>query len=197
MQISTHILLENGGIQKIFEKNEYIFHEGDSARYFYQIVKGRVKLFCTNDEGKIYVQGIFSDGNSFGEPPLIIKEKYPVSAMALCRSVIIKMSDIAFENMVNNNPAIKSTLVKVLATRLFHKSTSAKDTINQKTEHRILAFLEEFKKKNGSPQNRILIPFTRQEIADFTGLRVETVIRSLAILKRNQMVEIVERKLYY
>jgi CRP-like cAMP-binding protein len=37
MQISTNLLLEYGGIQKIFEKNEYIFHEGDTARYFYQI----------------------------------------------------------------------------------------------------------------------------------------------------------------
>ena len=71
MQISTNLLLEYGGIQKIFEKNEYIFHEGDTARYFYQIIKGRVKVFCTNDDGKLFVQGVFVDGNSFGEPPLL------------------------------------------------------------------------------------------------------------------------------
>jgi CRP-like cAMP-binding protein len=197
MQINTSILLENGGIQKVFEKNEFIFHEGDTARYFYQIVKGRVKVFCTNEEGKIYVQGVFADGNSFGEPPLLVKEKYPVSAVALCRSTIIKMGDIAFENLLIKNEQIKSSLIRILATRLYQKSVNAKDTVNQKTEHRIIAFMEEFKKKNGTPGKRIMIPFTRQEIADSTGLRVETVIRALAILKQHQVVEIIERKLFY
>ena len=96
MHISAKILLEHGGIQKEYEKNEYIFHEGDGARYFYQIIKGKVKLFTTNTEGRIFVQGVFMDGESFGEPPMIIKEKYPVSAMAIESSIIIKKSDIIF-----------------------------------------------------------------------------------------------------
>ncbi|MBK7587913.1 MAG: Crp/Fnr family transcriptional regulator [Bacteroidetes bacterium] len=197
MQISTNLLLEYGGIQKIFEKNEYIFHEGDTARYFYQIVKGRVKVFCTNDDGKLFVQGVFADGNSFGEPPLLIKEKYPVSAIALCKSVIIKIGDTAFEELMNKNQHIQKTMIQLLARRIFDKSKIAKDMMNQKTEHRILSFLEDFKAKNGHHIEKIFIPFTRQEIADFTGLRVETVIRSLLKLKNKNIVEITNRKLYY
>jgi len=69
--------------------------------------------------------------------------------------------------------------------------------MNQKTEHRIISFLEDFKTKNGHHIEKIFIPFTRQEIADFTGLRVETVIRSLLKLKNKNIVEITNRKLYY
>jgi CRP-like cAMP-binding protein len=197
MHISAKILLEHGGIQKEYEKNEYIFHEGDGARYFYQIIKGKVKLFTTNTEGRIFVQGVFMDGESFGEPPMIIKEKYPVSAMAIESSIIIKISDSLFEKLMSEDHSINSILLNTLATRLYNKSLVTKHLINQKTEHRILAFLQDYKRKNGQSDKRMLIPFTRQEIADFTGLRVETIIRSLAELKEKNIVEIVERKLFY
>lgn len=197
MHISAKILLEHGGIQKEYEKNEYIFHEGDGARYFYQIIKGKVKLFTANTEGRIFVQGVFMDGESFGEPPMIIKEKYPVSAMAIESSIIIKMSDSLFEKLMSEDHSINSILLNTLATRLYNKSLVTKHLINQKTAHRILAFLQDYKRKNGQSDKRMLIPFTRQEIADFTGLRVETIIRSLAELKEKNIVEIVERKLFY
>jgi len=41
------------------------------------------------------------------------------------------------------------------------------------------------------------IPYTRQEIANFTGLRVETVIRYLTKMKVGKIVEINNRKLIY
>lgn len=197
MHISDKILLEYGGIEKEYEKNEYVFHEGDGARYFYQILKGKVKVFTTNAESRIFVQGVFTNGESFGEPPLLIKERYPVSAIALERSTIIKISDSLFEKLLSKNNDLKSILINKLARRLYNKSIVTKHLINQKTEHRILSFLQDYKQKNGQTHMRILIPFTRQEIADFTGLRVETVIRSLVELKDKNIVDIIDRKLFF
>ena len=42
-----------------------------------------------------------------------------------------------------------------------------------------------------------LVEFTRQEIANFTGLRVETVIRELSKMSKTNKVEIINHKLYY
>jgi CRP-like cAMP-binding protein len=44
---------------------------------------------------------------------------------------------------------------------------------------------------------KIHIAFTRQEIANFTGLRVETVIRTLKKMEEENKVTIDHRKLYY
>ncbi|WP_369791989.1 helix-turn-helix domain-containing protein [Sediminibacterium sp. C3] len=41
------------------------------------------------------------------------------------------------------------------------------------------------------------MPFTRQQLADFTGLRVETVIRTLSKLSERNKVKIIDHKLYY
>jgi CRP-like cAMP-binding protein len=69
------------------------------------------------------------------------------------------------------------------------KAKTSKDIINQKPEFRILAFLNAHKK--GNVDQKELVPFTRQEIANFTGLRVETVIRAFAKMKAAKKIEII------
>lgn len=81
----------------------------------------------------------------------------------------------------------------MLARRIHNKATTSKDIINQKPEFRIQAFLDSCKKSS----QKEMIAFTRQEIANFTGLRVETVIRTLGKMKQKKVVEIVNHKIYY
>ncbi len=71
----------------------------------------------------------------------------------------------------------------------------AKDIINQKPEFRIMAFLNAH--KNCDKGEKYLVPYTRQEIANFTGLRVETVIRVFSRMKEANTIEMVNHKIYY
>ena len=82
-----------------------------------------------------------------------------------------------------------------MATRIHTKARTTKDIVNQKPEFRILAFLNAH--KNLDCSNKELVAFTRQEIANFTGLRVETVIRELSRMSKTNKVEIINHKLYY
>lgn len=197
MLVPPPILMRFGALQKPFEKGEYIFHDGDHAKYYYQILKGKVKVFSSNEEGKIFLQGIFADGDSFGEPPMLINERYPSSAQAMVRSHIFKISAEQFMKILDEYPDIKHRLFLLMTSRCYEKSMVTKEVINQKTEYRILSFLRDFKRKRGNPVEKILVPFTRQEMADFTGLRVETVIRALKLLCDSGVVDIRERKLYF
>ena len=63
-------------------------------------------------------------------------------------------------------------------------------------EEKILTFLKIWKNECKAPSD-MAVPFTRQQIADRTGLRVETVIRTLKRMCEEGKVRIVERKLYY
>lgn len=196
MLIPANILMRYGALQKVFEKGEYIYHDGDQAKYYFQIAKGKVKVYNSNDEGKVFLQGIFTDGESFGEPPMMINERYPSSAVAITRSVVHKLNNEAFWRLLNDLSDYKQRMLMLMASRCYAKSIVTREVINQRTEHRLLAFLGDFRRKRGNPQERLLVPFTRQEIADFTGLRVETVIRTLKLMEAAGQVEIRERKLY-
>jgi CRP-like cAMP-binding protein len=196
MQIDLDILFTWGAIAKVYKKNETVFFEDEMANFYYQIIEGSVKMFNSNDEGKEFTQGYFSNGQSFGEPPLFIDEAYPATALACQESKIIKLSKDKFLKIMDEYPQIQKKFLKTLASRIHSKANTAKDIINQKPEFRVLSFLNSIKKTSETNQKE-LVPFTRQEIANFTGLRVETVIRVFSKLKNCKKVEIVKHKIYY
>lgn len=192
-QIDLELLLSYGAFCKEYDKGEILFYEGDEALYYYQIVEGSVKMYNANDDGKEYTQGYFSEGQSFGEPPLFIDQSYPASAMAFQDAKVLRLQKDRFWKVLDENPKIERHFLKLMARRIHNKATTSKDIINQKPEFRIQAFLDSCKKSKEKEQ----IEFTRQEIANFTGLRVETVIRTLMKMKQKKIVDIVNHKIFY
>lgn len=198
MQIDIDLLYSWGAVAKKYKKNEIIFEEDEVAHFYYQILEGSVRMFNSNDEGKEFTQGIFHKGDGFGEPPLFIDETYPSKAITVQDSTIIKLSKDKFLKILEEYPCIQKYFLVLLAHKIHSKSNTSKEIINQKPEFRIIAFLNSYKKKNGNnTTDKILIPFTRQDIANHTGLRVETVIRAFHKMNDCKKIEIINHKIYY
>lgn len=197
MQIDLDLLYSWGAVAKKYKKNEIIFDEDEVAYFYYQILDGSVRMYNSNDEGKEFTQGIFCKGDGFGEPPLFINETYPSKAITILDSTIIKLSKDKFFKILDEYPSIQKYFLLLFAQKIHAKSKTSKEIINQKPEFRIIAFLNSFKKKSGNCSERILIPYTRQEIANYTGLRVETVIRVFSKMNDCNKVEIINHKIYY
>lgn len=197
MDIDRDILLAWGAISKKFRKGEVIFHEDDLPRFYYQILDGTVKMFNTNVDGKEFTQSEFKAGRSFGEPPLFIDETYPSTAVASQDTVVLKLSKEKFMELLDEYPMLQKKMLALFAKRIFSKSKTAREIIYNTPETRIMGFLNDYKKKNNREHEKIEIPYTRQEIANYIGLRVETVIRTLSKMKSKKIVQIIERKLIY
>ena len=195
MQLDIDLLYTWGAIAKEYKKGEIIFEEEGLANFYYQIIEGCIKMFNTNDKGKEFTQGYFFNGQSFGEPPLFIDERYPSTAMAFHDTKIIKLSKDKFIRILDEYPSIQKQFLKLMARRIHAKAKTSKDIINQSPAFRIIAFFNTRKKnKEGEKE---LVPYTRQEIANFTGLRVETVIRALCKMNAENKIEIKNHKIYY
>ena len=197
MQIDLDLLYSWGAVAKKYKKNEIVFNEDEVAYFYYQILEGGVRMYNSNEEGKEFTQGIFSKGDGFGEPPLFIDETYPSKAITIQDSTILKLSKEKFLKILIEYPSIQKHFLILFAQKIHSKSRTSKEIINQKPEFRIIAFLNSYKKKSGNYSEKILIPYTRQEIANYTGLRVETVIRVFSKMKETNKVEILNHKIYY
>lgn len=198
MLIDKDVLLAWGGLIKKYKKGEVIFTEGDYARYYYQIIEGKVRMYNVSPSGKEFIQAEFAKGCSFGEPPLFIGEQYPSGAVTIEAAIIIRLSKEKLFEILNDYPQYKDELIKLLARRIYNKATTARDIINNDPEARILGFLNHLKRSRGESGNSVVeVPFTRQEIANYTGLRVETVIRTLSKMKKSGIVNIEQHKLFY
>lgn len=196
--IDETLLLEFGAHYLSFKKGEMLFEEGDTAKYFYQIISGEIKMNNFNDEGKEFIQSIFTKGNCFGEPPLFIDKPYPANAVAIVDSEILAIKKDEFFKLLYSNPEAHLSMTENLAQRLYFKSVMASEISSQEPEHRILKLIDYFKESISKlkPTDKYKVDLTRQQIADLTGLRVETVIRSIKSLEKKGLLFIEDRKVY-
>jgi len=194
--ISEPLLLKSGAKKLYLKKGETLFYAGDMPKYFYQIISGELKMNNFNDEGKEFIQGIFTAEMSFGEPPLFIGKPYPANAEAITDTEIYALHKDAFFDMLNRQPDVSIDISVTLSQRLYFKSIMASEISSHDAEHRIIKLIDYFKEIVGvKTEDKYRVSLTRQQIADLTGLRVETVIRSIKNLEKKGALRIVSGKI--
>lgn len=196
--IAIDLLEEYGGILKEFGKSEIIFEEGTLPTHYYQIVSGEVKMNNYNDDGREFTQGLFYKEQCFGEPPLFIQQNYPANAIAVENAIIICVKKEQFFELLKKHPLISIQIIESLAQRLYYKSVMAAEISSHEPEHRVMRLIDyAIAHFNLEHDNKgYLIHFTRQQIGDLTGLRVETVIRAIKALEKKKELQIINRKVY-
>jgi CRP-like cAMP-binding protein len=189
--IDETILIQYGAAEIELEKGTFLFHEKERATNYFQVKTGKMKMFNLNTEGKMFTQGMFEAGESFGEPPLFTDSNYPACTVAEENTCLLKLSKAKFFKLLKENPEIHLMITRMMATRLLYKSMLLKEISSFKPEHRILSLIDYLKKEEGIPlDQKYEVSLTRQHIADLTGLRVETVIRSVKTLEKEGSLDI-------
>src|SRR5688572_5572125 len=169
-------------------KDQVLFEEGEAATDFLQVEEGQVKMYIINPDGQEFTQGLFNAGESFGEPALLGGFKYPSSAMAVTTGKLWRLPRPEFLQLLKENFDLHLKLDQVLCKRLQYKSMILTEVSSYDPEHRLTTVLKYFKEKltDAGDTEKIIIPFTRQQLADMTGLRVETVIRSIKKMEKDK-----------
>ncbi|MFP3595409.1 Crp/Fnr family transcriptional regulator [Chryseobacterium sp. SIMBA_029] len=181
-----------------YEKNEILFREGDFPLYYFQIRKGSVKLNNYDEHGKEFIQHIASAGESFGESNLFIDQPYPVNALSIEKSIIIRSTKSGFLKLINTHPDILSNINQYLAERMYDTYIRLYNLSFQHSIDKLKLFLDYLKRPhNDTTLYSFQIPMTRQQLASLTGLCVETVIRTIKHMEKKEMVRIQNGKIFY
>ena len=195
--LNIDTLVAWGATYKKLVTGEIIFREGTACSFYYQLVSGRVRWVNINDDGKEFIQTIIEPGECFGELPLFDDEPFAASAVADEDSVIIRMHRSTFHQLLKETPELHFAFTKLLTQRLRFKFLILKELANHNPENSISTLLNYFKQTQKNiciKCNRIKL--TRQQIADMTGLRVETVIRTIRALHTKGELQINKGKVY-
>lgn len=195
--INIEVLLRYKGDIKEFGKDEIILREGEEPKYYYQIIQGKIKMNNYSIDGKEFIQGIFSEGESFGEPPLFLGIGYPANAIALEDSKIVVIKKEDFLHLLEQEKGANLGVLEALSARLYYKSIMAPDISSNDSCKRIMTLLNYLKEQRDVVEhNEFQVELTRQQIADLTGLRVETVIRSIKEIESRKLIRIVRGKIF-
>jgi CRP-like cAMP-binding protein len=196
--ISEALLEKYGGRSVTYDRDEVIFDQGAAATHFHSVRTGKVKMSAFNDQGRELLMGYFTDGQSFGEPPFFTHVPYPASAIAVVESAVWKISYDGFLTLLRENFDVHLELTTVLCGRLVYKSMMMTEIAVQEAEHRLATLIEHFRREAGVADGEpYRVPFTRQQLADMTGLRVETVIRCIKSMENEGALRIEEGKIIW
>jgi CRP-like cAMP-binding protein len=195
--VDVEHLIALGATYKNLNKGDYVFHEGETCKYYYQLVDGRIRWINNNDQGKEFIQSMIAPGECFGELPLFDNLPYAASAVADSDSKVIRLPRAIFLQMINKDASLCFSFARLLAGRLRFKFMLLKEMVGYSPEHQVMALMNYFRSDIELPrQGRCLVKLTRQQIADMTGLRVETVIRAIKKLQKEDRLTIIKGKVY-
>ena len=198
MTIPPDLLHEYGAVVKKYHRREEIFRENLVAFYYFQIATGLVKMI-NHGEDHDFIQGIFTEGDSFGEPPMIGEFPYPAAAVAIQDTQLLALPRKHFIRLLQENFDIHLQFTMHMCQRVQYKAKVLKAINLGHPEERIIAVIDLLKSKLSRDQysqdDQFVVPVTRQEIADMTGLRVETVIRKVGLLEEQGLLQVADRKI--
>ena len=195
--IDDDLLLTWGATYKKISKDEIIFQEGSTGFYYHQLIKGKVKWYNIDEEGKEFLQCLIGEGESFGELPLLDDGPYVSSSAAVEDSILLRLRKEIFLQLLRENSQIHFRFTRLMTERLRSKFIFLKELTHTDPERKIITVLNHYKENVELACNgKIKIELTRQQIANMTGLRVETVIRTIRSLHENGQLIIEKGKVF-
>ncbi|WP_449387433.1 Crp/Fnr family transcriptional regulator [Chryseobacterium lineare] len=198
MNIEPELLYSYGAERKSYKQKEIIYREGDHAAYYYQITKGKVKLNSYDEGGKEFIHNIIGENQSFGDSLIFIEKIYVMNAVCLTDVEVLRLPKNNFIELLENNPKISLELNACLSQRLYFKAIMLQNMSSQNPVIRLEGLLNYLKSyHDGDCEQCFPVELTRQQIANLTGLRVETVIRNLKKMEKQGKLTIKDRKILY
>lgn len=165
-----------------------IFAEGDPADHMFSLAVGTVKLYKLLPDGRRQITAFLFPGDFFG---LAVEGNYAYTAEALTPVVLCRFPRRKLDGLLEDVPRIEKRLLGLAIDEL----AAAHDQmllLGRKTaREKVASFLMMISRRaerRGLPPSPIALPMSRSDIADYLGLTIETVSRSLSQLKREGVI---------
>ncbi len=181
-----------------YQRDDYIFFEGDKPEWFHIVKEGRVKLVKHSDTGKDVILQVFAPGDMFGEVSLFDHKPYSSSAQAMEASTIMKLSRKDFLLFFGRHPFIATEMIMELGRQLREAHTTIKSLAVDRVEQRIATILLKLAQKMGTAEKdgiMLNLSLTRQDLADMAGTTVETTIRVMSRFTKTKFIKPVSGKI--
>jgi CRP/FNR family nitrogen fixation transcriptional regulator len=180
-----HSSIELMGAPMPFGRNAEIYGENEPAEYLYKVISGTVRTYKVLNDGRRQIGAFYLPGDVFG---LEIGDAHTFSAEAIidCKVLVIKRSSVVA--LAARDTEVARQLWAMTAGEL----QRAQDHIMlliKTAQERVAGFLLEMAKRSAA-STEVDLPMSRQDIADYLGLTIETVSRTLTQLDKGAAIAV-------
>ena len=168
-----------------YHRNAEIFGENEPADYVYKVVAGAVRTYKVLADGRRQIGAFYLPGDVFG---LETNDKHSCSAESIADAKILVVKRSALMALAARETEVACELWSMTGQELRRVQDHILLLIKTAKE-RVVGFLLEMAERVASG-NHIELPMTRQDIADYLGLTMETVSRTLGDLESDASIEL-------
>jgi len=171
------------GTSMSFARNAEIYGENEPAEYLYKLVSGSVRTSKTLNDGRRQIGAFYLPGDIFG---FDIGSEHALSAEAISDAMVIVVKRSAIEALAARDSEIARQLW-AMTSRELHRMQEHILLLIKTAQERVAGFLLEMAARIKSV-NGVELPMSRQDIADYLGLTIETVSRTLTTLENSAAI---------
>ncbi len=177
--------IELMGAPMPFVRNAEIYGENEPAEYLYKVVNGSVRTYKVLNDGRRQIGAFYLPGDVFG---LEIGDVHTFSAEAIVNSKVLVIKRSTLVNLAARDNETARKLWTMTADEL--QRVQAHILLLIKTaQERVAGFLLEMASRV-PVGSEIELPMSRQDIADYLGLTIETVSRTLTQLENTAAIAV-------
>ncbi len=180
---------DDNGKQFTFNTGDVVYKEGQNSNYIYLIIKGAVKCYKFDEQGKELTTALQTDDDLFGYTSFTQNITYQETAIAIKPLDLVGISKDQLKDVLNNNHKVTLALIQLLTDDLKNIKDQllqmAYSSVLKKTANTILKFAEKLNREPNEP-----IKISRSDLASTAGIATESLIRTLSHFKKSGLIDI-------
>jgi CRP/FNR family transcriptional regulator, anaerobic regulatory protein len=194
----AHEVRELQGLAKpaYYRSGTTIFSESEPADSVFGLSQGVVRLYKMLPDGRRHVVAFALPGDFLGMP---LADRYNFSADAVGEVALCRFSRGALARFIQSSPGIMRRMIEFATAQLDMAQDQLLLLGNGSAEERVAVFLVNWRNRLArfsAFSETVPLPMRRQDIADFLGLKLETVCRTLAKLEQKNVIRVVPRGVF-
>ena len=173
---------------------EYLFHEGDPAKYFFFVRSGQIFITKFVESGRVLSLRLATKGSIVGELPLYEDNPiYIFNAVAQCPAEVYAIEFPTLHSYLEKKPSLAINLLKIISVHMRKQHSKFRDLVLYGKKGAVYSTLIRFANSYGQLVDDgilITVPLTNQELANYSATARESLNRMFGELRRKNVIEI-------
>lgn len=177
---------------RTFKKKAEIYREGAFPFYLFFVIKGKVKTYKTNDDGKELITQLYQAGDYFGHVHLLQETAYQDTAAALEETEICLIPKDDFFSLLFQNRQVAKKFIQLLSAEIDTTENQllhlAYNSVRKRMAESLLRYFSHTELTERDLRDGIRVG--REDLANLAGTSLETAIRTLSDFKDEKLIDI-------
>lgn len=178
-----------------YSRKQIIYSEGNHPNRLYFIIKGKVKTFKSNENGKELITNLFLEGDFIGHTTLLEKAVYKDTAEALEDTELALIPREDFNELIDRNPEVARKFIQLLAKNVAEKEKQLLKLAYNSLRKKVADALLLIQAKYQGDSEAFTIDMSRENLANIAGTATESLIRTLSDFKNEKLIDIADGRI--